>query len=100
MVGRDDAVERRAIANRGLLASRSDVDAGCAGFSEDGMGGAQPPAFCGGSGCFSRAMRPGAQPLSERGLREAVLGTIDGQAQRRRREGVQAGAVDAHLNKR
>jgi hypothetical protein len=45
-------------------------------------------------------MRPGAQPLSERGLREAVLGTIDGQAQRRRREGVQAGAVDAHLNKR
>jgi hypothetical protein len=27
---------------------------------------------------------PGAQPVSERGLREAVLGTIDWQEQRRR----------------
>jgi hypothetical protein len=34
---------------------------------------------------------PGAQPVSERGLREAVLGTIDWQEQRRRWEGVKAG---------
>lgn len=31
---------------------------------------------------------PGAQPVSERGLREAVLGTIDWQEQRRRWEGL------------
>ena len=31
---------------------------------------------------------PGAQPMSERGLREAVLGTIDWQEQRRRWEGL------------
>ena len=34
---------------------------------------------------------PGAQPMSERGLREAVLGTIDWQEQRRRWEGLKAG---------
>jgi len=33
---------------------------------------------------------PGAQPVSERGLREAVLGTIDWQEQRRRWEGLRA----------
>ena len=33
---------------------------------------------------------PGAQPLSERGLREALLGTIDWQEQRRRWEGLRA----------
>lgn len=33
---------------------------------------------------------PGAQPVSERGLREAVLGTVDWQEQRRRWEGVKA----------
>ncbi len=31
---------------------------------------------------------PGAQPVSERGLREAVLGTIDWQEQRRRWDGL------------
>jgi hypothetical protein len=31
---------------------------------------------------------PGAQPVSERGLREALLGTIDWQEQRRRWEGL------------
>jgi hypothetical protein len=31
---------------------------------------------------------PGAQPVSERGLREAVLGTIDWQEQQRRWEGL------------
>lgn len=31
---------------------------------------------------------PGAQPVSEGGLREAVLGTIDRQAQRRRWQGL------------
>ena len=31
---------------------------------------------------------PGAQPVSERGLREAVLGTVDWQEQRRRWEGL------------
>lgn len=31
---------------------------------------------------------PGAQPVSERGLREAALGTIDWQEQRRRWEGL------------
>lgn len=35
---------------------------------------------------------PGAQPVSERGLREAVLGTIDWQEQRRRWEGLKAAA--------
>lgn len=34
---------------------------------------------------------PGAQPLSERGLREALLGTIDWQEQRRRWEGLKGG---------
>jgi hypothetical protein len=33
---------------------------------------------------------PGAQPVSERGLCEAVLGTIDWQEQRRRREKLRA----------
>jgi hypothetical protein len=33
---------------------------------------------------------PGAQPVSERGLREAVLGTIDWQEQRRRWERLRA----------
>ncbi len=33
---------------------------------------------------------PGAQPVSELGLREEVLGTIDGQEQRRRWEGLKA----------
>jgi len=33
---------------------------------------------------------PGAQPVSERGLREAVLGTVDWQEQRRRWEGLRA----------
>lgn len=33
---------------------------------------------------------PGAQPVSERGLREAVLGTLDWQEQRRRWEGLRA----------
>lgn len=34
---------------------------------------------------------PGAQPVSERGLREAVLGTVDWQEQRRRWEGLRTG---------
>ena len=38
---------------------------------------------------------PGAQPVSERGLREALLGTIDWQEQRRRWEGVKA-AIGRH----
>lgn len=33
----------------------------------------------------------GAQPVSERGLREAVLGTIDGQEPRRQRERLKGG---------
>jgi hypothetical protein len=31
---------------------------------------------------------PGAQPVNERGLREAVLGTVDWQEQRRRWDGL------------
>ncbi|WP_426744680.1 hypothetical protein VZQ01_23875 [Myxococcus faecalis] len=34
---------------------------------------------------------PGAQPVSERGLREAVLGTVDWQEQRRQWEGLKGG---------
>jgi hypothetical protein len=33
---------------------------------------------------------PGAQPVSEHGLREAVLGTVDWQEQRRRWDGLRA----------
>jgi hypothetical protein len=43
---------------------------------------------------------PGAQPVSERGLREAVLGTIDWQEQRRRWEGLRAQFAPAMLNER
>jgi len=41
-----------------------------------------------------------AQPVSERGLREAVLGTIDWQEQRRRWEGLKAGNQHPNLNRR
>lgn len=37
---------------------------------------------------FFLELPPGAQPVSERGLREAVLGTIDWQEQRRRWQGL------------
>lgn len=43
---------------------------------------------------------PGAQPVSERGLREAVLGTIDWQEQRRRWEELRAQFAPAMLNER
>ena len=43
---------------------------------------------------------PGAQPVSERGLREAVLGTIDWQEQRRRWAGLRAQFAPAMLNER
>jgi len=36
---------------------------------------------------------PGSQPVSERGLREAVLGTIDCQQQRRRWERLRTGVT-------
>ena len=35
----------------------------------------------------------GAQPISERGVREALLGTVDWQDQRRRREGPKQAAL-------
>jgi hypothetical protein len=41
---------------------------------------------------------PGAQPVSERGLREAVLGTIDWQEQRWRWEGLRVQFGPAMLN--
>jgi hypothetical protein len=37
---------------------------------------------------FFLELPPGAQPVSERGLREALLGTIDWEEQRRRWEGL------------
>jgi hypothetical protein len=43
---------------------------------------------------------PGAQPVSELGLREAVLGTIDWQEQRRRWEGLRAQFAPSMLNRR
>jgi hypothetical protein len=43
---------------------------------------------------------PGTQPVSERGLREAVLGTIDWQEQRRRWEGLRAQFDLVVLNQR
>ena len=43
---------------------------------------------------------PGAQPVSERGLREAVLGTVDWQEQRRRWDGLRAQSTRWGLNGR